>query len=166
MKIKLMLVIGAALALGSCGSHYEATSTGDVARNSFTVQYPNAMNAEWNRYDYNTVPIDWELAGWPVLDNNAYVVQFREDNYNYYAWYDASGNWIGSTYLVQDNNMIPTPINTMLTNRYSGYGITSVNRVMQKDRVAYQIEISNNDNVKRKLLVAEDGTIIKEKLKQ
>jgi hypothetical protein len=164
MKLRSIITITAIVALASCGTPYQATSTGDVARSSFSVQYPNAINPEWSRYDMSYVPIDWELAGWPTLDNSAYLVKFNQDNNSYYAWYDENGNWIGSTYSISDYNTLPSAVNTTLSDKYSGYTITKVNREFQHDRIAYEIELSNND-MRKKVLIDTNGNVIKEKNK-
>jgi hypothetical protein len=50
----------------------------------------------------------------------------------------------------------------MISDKYPGYTITNVDRVMQKDRMAYEIQMKNG-NSKSKLLVDENGNIIKQK---
>ena len=65
---------------------------------------------------------------------------------------------------MKDFTQLPAPVNTVVTSKYSGYNITSVNREFQKDKVAYEIELKKEDS-KVKLLVDADGNIIKEKTK-
>ena len=88
------------------------------------------------------------------------VLKMKGDKY--YAYYDPSGNWIGTAYVLTDYKSMPNGINTMITSKYAGYTITSVDRVMQKDRIAYEIQLKNG-NSKAKILVDENGNIIKEK---
>ena len=80
----------------------------------------------------------------------------------YYAWYDAQGNWIGSTYVLRDFKTLPAPVTAMINEKFSGYTITSVNSEMQKDKTAYEIQLKNGDN-KAKIVVDANGNIIKQK---
>ena len=174
MKLRNFVTIAAVLSLAACSSPYKATDTGTTTttvsvpnsiQTSFTTQYPGAANVAWSKYDAQiAAPIDWELAGWTTLDNDDYLVRFDLDNENYYAWYDSDGNWIGSAFVMKDYTQLPAPVNAVITNKYAGYNITSVNREFKKDRVAYEIELKKEDS-KVKLLVDADGNIIKEKTK-
>ena len=65
---------------------------------------------------------------------------------------------------MKDYTKLPAAVNTAITNKYSGYSITGINREFQKDKIAYEIEMKK-DNSKVKLLVDKDGNIIKEKMK-
>jgi Putative beta-lactamase-inhibitor-like, PepSY-like len=174
MKLRNFLTVAIVASLAACSSPYKATdisatgttvSAPDAAKTNFTAQYAGATNVLWTNYDsQETVPIDWEMAGWSTLDANDYLVRFDLDNENYYAWYDGDGNWIGSAFVMKDFTQLPAPVNTLVTSKYSGYNITSVNREFQKDKVAYEIELKNEGS-KVKLLVDADGNIIKEKTK-
>ena len=50
----------------------------------------------------------------------------------------------------------------MISDKFPGYSIVAINREMQKDRVAYEIQLKNG-NSKAKLLVDANGNIIKQK---
>ncbi|MEP7372185.1 MAG: PepSY-like domain-containing protein [Chitinophagaceae bacterium] len=174
MKLRDFFTIAAVLSLGACSSPYKATDTGTTTttvsvpnniQTSFTTQYPGSTNVVWSTYDAQVAaPIDWELAGWTSLDADDYLVRFDLDNENYYGWYDNDGNWIGSAFVMKDYTQLPAPVNTVITGKYAGYNITSVNREFKKDRIAYEIELKKDDS-KVKLLVDADGNIIKEKTK-
>lgn len=174
MKFKfLSLVAAAGLFLASCGTTY--TSTSDNAaynvtvpadiRSDFVVAYPDATNIVWNRYDAATVPIDWELSGWTVLDPNDYAVTFNMGPDTYYAWYDSDGNLVGTTYAITDHTKLPYAINSMLATKYKGYTIETVQREMYKSQTAYELKLKQGDDMKIKLLVDANGNILKEKLK-
>jgi hypothetical protein len=170
MKLKMLMPIAALAALVACGpSSYRATNSNlvvvpDNTRNAFTVQYPGATNVVWSSYDASVAPIvDWDLSGWPALDNSDYVVQFDVDNQPYYAWYDEDGNWIGSAY-VMSTSTLPASIQSTLNTQFGGYSVVSLNREMAKGRDAYQIELKGNNN-KVKLLVDSNGNILKQKTK-
>jgi uncharacterized membrane protein YkoI len=170
MKLRDFLVIGAITGFAACSEPYKATDTSVVVApdgtvTSFNNQYPNASNVVWTRYDAAVVPIDWELAGWSAMDNNDYLVRFDMDNENYYAWYDDSGNWVGTAYVVKDVKSLPEAVSKAVYDKYSGYTISTVNREFQKDRMVYEIEAKNANNSRVKLLVDGNGNIIKEKVK-
>ena len=177
MKLRNFLAFALLIgALTACKAPYKATDTGTSksgttvvvpagTQTAFTTQYPGAINVVWSKYDAQVaVPIDWELAGWTAIDADDFLVRFDHENENYHAWYDSDGNWIGSAVVVKDYTQLPAPVNTTVTSKYPGYSITSVNKEIQKDRVAYEIEL-NKDNTKAKLLVDANGNIIKEKTK-
>jgi hypothetical protein len=171
MKLKGFLVVAATVLFASCGSPYRATDTSTVAitapsgvESSFMAQYPTATDATWYNYDAAMVPIDWDLTGWPTLDNGDYLVRFNMSDENYYAWYDESGNWVGTVYSVKDYNSLPGPVTTMLNNQFPGYNISSLNREFQKDKMLYEIELKNSDT-KVKLVTDGYGNIVKQKTK-
>jgi hypothetical protein len=187
MKLKILSLVATVALLASCGGSKQttsastsstpttATSTSSNAaysstnvpasiQTSFTTQYPNATNVTWSTYDVTTVPIDWELTGWPVLDTSAYVVRYSMDNHLNYGYYDANGNWIGSTYSITDYKSLPAPVNSMLNSQYPGYTISSVQRESWKDHQAYEIKMQNGDK-KVKLVVDDNGNVLKQKMK-
>lgn len=167
MKLSNFLVVAAMLGFAACSSPYRATD-GTVlvapagVQTAFVTQYPTATNVVWTNYDGTLVPIEWDMTGWTVLDDNDYLVRFDVDNEPYYAWYDDSGNWVGTAYVVKDYNTLPSGISTTLTNQYSGYTISGVNREYHKDRMLYEVELKNS-NTKVKLLMDGSGNIVKQK---
>lgn len=136
-------------------------------QSSFTTQYPTATSVVWSNYDaLADAPIDWEMAGWAIMDTSDYVVQFTMDNENYYAWYDSDGNWIGSTYNLSDHAKLPSAAHTAIKNKYADYTITDVDVEMTKDnKTAYEVKLKKADDSRVKLLVDADGNILKEKMK-
>lgn len=191
MKLKNFLtIVAAAGVLVACNPSYKATdksrSTSDSTavsttdpsssasatvtvpegtRTAFTTQYPTATNVVWANYDTQAeVPIDWEMAGWTTLDANDYLVRFDMDNESYYSWYDSDGNWIGSAYVMKDVTKLPEAVTNVINEKYPGYIVKSVNSEFQKDRMAYEVELTKTDG-KAKILVDANGTIIKEKTK-
>lgn len=163
-----MLAAGIGL-LASCGPSYRVTNGSTVGidvpvvvQKTFTTAYPAATDVVWAPYDVSVVPIDWDLTGWPAMDQGDYVVTFNMNNDKYYAYYDANGDWIGTAYVVTDYKSLPSGINAMISDKYPGYTITNVDRVMQKDRMAFEIQLKSG-NSKAKLLVDENGNIIKQK---
>ena len=169
MKLKILMLAASIALLASCGPSYRVTDTSTVGidvpvvvKKTFTTAYPTATNVVWSAYDASTLPIDWDLTGWPAMDQSDYVVVFNMNNDKYYAYYDANGDWIGTAYAVTDYKSLPSGINTIISDKYPGYTITNVDRVMQKDRMAYEIQMKNG-NSKSKLLVDENGNIIKQK---
>jgi hypothetical protein len=175
MKLKMLSLAAFTCLLLSCGSTTSTTSNSSTSANdaymvpatvqtTFTTQYPTASNVNWSGYDVTVVPVDWELSGWTALDANDHAVTFDLDGNRYYAWYDSDGNWIGSTYAVNDHTTLPAAVNSLITSRYSGYTIDKVQREMWKDHLAYEIKLKNGDN-KIKVLVDENGNLLKEKNK-
>jgi hypothetical protein len=171
----LIVAAGVVVLASSCGSTTTTTSaTSESARaavvsppmtqTEFLLKYPTATNIEWSRYDQVPVIVDWELTGWPDLTPNDYVVAYTMDGRRYYGYYDVNGEWVGSTYVVSDFASLPSGIRNLLTSKYPGFTMTSVNTVIWKDHDAYQIELKNETN-KVKMLVDMNGNILKEKTK-
>lgn len=168
MKLKSFVLVAAVAFFAACETPYRAADSGVVIspqmQTGFETQYPGATRVIWSSYDPVVMsPIDWELAGWPALDSSAYVVTFDYDRNNYYAWYDANGNWVGSTYQITDYSLLPQAVSNTLHDKYSGYNITSVNRQFQKDRTAYEVTVMRDDIQTKLLIDGDNGTIIKVK---
>jgi len=173
MKLKILsLVAAAGLFLASCGTTYKSTSDNAAynvtvpsnIRSSFVVAYPDATNVVWNAYDMNNVPIDWDLSGWNTLSNNAYAVTFNMGSDQYYAWYDANGNLIGTATAVSDYTKVPYVVTNMIHDKYSGYNIDWIGREIVGSKANYEVRLSQGDN-KVKLLVDSNGNVLKEKTK-
>ena len=171
MKLKFLILAAGVVAMVSCSPSYRVTDKSSVGvtvpssvQTSFHSQYPEASSVTWGNYDEANLPIDWELSGWPSLDQTAYMATFTMDNNRYYAWYDANGNWVGSTYSMTDYKSLPSPISTVINDKFPGYTITAVNTEMQKNGTAYEIQLKNGDS-KAKVLIDENGNIIKQKTK-
>jgi len=168
----MSLIAAAGLFLASCSTSYNTTTDNaaynvDVPtgiRSSFAIAYPDATNVVWNRYDMNNVPIDWELAEWNTLGANDYAVTFNMGNDQYYAWYDANGNLIGTATAVSDYTKVPYVVTNMIHDKYSGYNIDWIGREIVGSKANYEVRLSQGDN-KIKLLVDSNGNVLKEKTK-
>ena len=132
---------------------------------AFMTQYPDATNVMWSPYDKVVVPIDWEMTGWPALDGGDYVVTFERAGQKYYAWYDASGTWIGTTSMLTNHSNLPVAVSTLLSTKYSGYNIEKIEQEWDKSRTVYEIKLKKSDDDKIKLHVTEQGAVLKEKMK-
>jgi hypothetical protein len=171
MKLKILSLLAGVAFMVSCGPSYEITNPNttviDVPSGTittFTTQYPTATHVVWLAYDPATVPIDWELTGWPVLTSNDYVVRFNMDNSDYYGYFDANGDWIGTAMVLMDYNTLPTAVTATISSEYPGYTISSVQKEFKKDNIAYEIQLKNGES-KMKLLVDANGNILKRKTK-
>jgi hypothetical protein len=171
MKLNLMGLALALIMLYSCGpTTYSSTSENAAfsapasIQTNFNTQYPGATNVVWSKYDVSLVPIDVELAGWTNLDANDYAVSYNYDGQKYISWYDSDGTWIGSSYVISDYAVLPTSLNSIISQRFPGYTIEKVDKEMWKDQVAYEVKLKNGDS-KVKLLVDANGNILKEKMK-
>src|SRR5437762_9574002 len=169
MKLKILMLAASMALLASCGPSYRVTNGSTVAidvpasvRTTFTTAYPTATDVVWTMYDATVLPIDWDLTGWAAMDQSDYVVTFTMNGDKYYGYYDVNGDWIGTAYVITDYKSLPAGINTMISDKFPGYSILAINREMQKDRVAYEIQLKNG-NSKAKLLVDANGNIIKQK---
>ncbi|HYF32531.1 MAG TPA: PepSY-like domain-containing protein [Chitinophagaceae bacterium] len=177
MKNRLFSVaMAAAVIFAACGtprdtntlsttSSNPAYSTPDNLRTVFVAQYPSATNVTWTAFDAAVVPIDWEMTGWTTLDADDHAVSFEMDGQRYLAWYDSDGTWVGSTYVVDDYSKLPSAVQSLISTKYSGYTVQKVHQEMWKDKLAYEIKLKRTDDDKVKLIVDNQGNILKEKLK-
>lgn len=134
-----------------------------VIQNSFAKSYPMVKDVDWVKYE--PVPeleqSDWEMMGWRAPDTSDYSASFVVDSSKYYAWYTPEGDMIGSMTTVDSTNL-PAPVNTSLHSQYVDYNISSVIKLKDKNKTAYQIKL-NNGKDKIKILVGENGQIIRKK---
>jgi hypothetical protein len=173
MKLKILILIAGIVILASCGPSYRVTDQSTVStdtigvptevKTAFSTQYPTATNVVWTNYDATATPmVDWDLNGWTAPTEGAYVVTYNLNNDTYYSWYAANADWIGTAYAVSDYKSLPAPVSATINDKFPGYTISSVNREMQKGQMAYEIQLKNGDS-KAKVLVDDNGTIIKQK---
>jgi hypothetical protein len=134
----------------------------EAARSNFSTQYPNASNVNWRYYDPTVVPVDWEWAGWTLLDTSDYAANFSMDGSDYWVWYDESGNWVGTVSTVTDHSTLPSAVSGTLKSKYSGYNIVSVDKENDKNRTAYEIDLDKNGE-KMTVLIDENGNVMKSK---
>lgn len=172
MKLKILILIAGVAVLASCGPSFRVTDQSTVSKDTigvpteikaaFSTQYPTATNVVWSAYDASATPlVDWDLNGW-TAGEGAYLATFNLNNDTYYAWYAANADWVGTAYALSDYKTLPPAINTMLNDKFPGYTISSVSREMKKDHMAYELQLKNGDS-KTKVLVDDNGTIIKQK---
>jgi len=173
MKLKILILIAGIVVLASCGPSFRVTDQTTVStdtigvpveiKSAFSTQYPTATNVVWTTYDVKAVPlVDWDLNGWPAPGEGAYVVTYNINNDTYYTWYANNSDWIGTAYVVSDYKSLPPAVSSVINDKFAGYTISSVNREMQKDKMAYEIQLKNGD-AKAKVLIDDNGTIIKQK---
>jgi len=170
MKLHISL-LAFTIFLFACGtttstsnSSNEAFYLPDKIQTKFSGQYPKAGNITWSRYDASSTPIvDWDFAGWPAIDASDYSVRFTLDTFNYHAWYDAGGDWIGSAYAIKASKPLPDAVNNTLKAQFGAYSFDGAVREFWKDEEAYEIKIKNGDANKMKILMDANGNILKQK---
>jgi Putative beta-lactamase-inhibitor-like, PepSY-like len=133
-------------------------------QSAFRSRFPNVTDAKWSYYDSTNVPIDWDLTGWPRLTNRDYSVMYNVDGTTNYAWYDAQGNWVGSSSAMKDFMNLPAPVSKMLATKYPGYKIEEVHTETYKDQSGYEIEMNKGAD-KVKMVVDANGKVLKLKTK-
>jgi ABC-type glycerol-3-phosphate transport system substrate-binding protein len=128
---------------------------------TFNEKYPGVQNVNWSRYQASE-NIDWELAGWPMLDSNAYTARFSTDSADYMAWYDNNNNWVASVATVKNNNNLPAAVNKRIKSDFPGYTIVSIDKEYDHSRTAYEIKLTKGDD-KVRALISESGEMMKKK---
>jgi hypothetical protein len=136
-----------------------------AVRTSFEAKYPQAANVNWNYHEPTVVnPIDWEWSEWQI-DTSDYYASFTVNSDDYWVWYDQDGNWIGTVSEVSDHASLPSAVNKTVRDQFAGYTIQSVDKENDKDRVAYEIELTKGED-KMTALIAENGKVMKKKGKE
>ena len=182
MKLKSWMLTAAVAALAACGNagsdknnttdSASTTETNTVTtktsvevpattRTSFKAKYPKATEVSWSHYQTTTIPIEWEWTGWPAMDTSDYVASFNVDGSDYWVWYDDGGDWVGTVTEI-NNSGLPAAVNNVIQLQYAGYTVVSAEKENDKNRTAYEIKMENGKD-KMKLLIDENGTILKKK---
>jgi hypothetical protein len=134
-------------------------------RSTFDQKYPQASGVRWNYYNPSTPSdVDWTWTGWPKVDTNDYVVNYNWNNGDYMSWYDDRGNWVGTVNTISDYSTLPAPINKTISSQYKDYTISSVKRENDKNRTAYEIMLNNTNGQTGRILIDENGKIMKKKM--
>ncbi|MDZ4795662.1 MAG: hypothetical protein SGI83_15395 [Bacteroidota bacterium] len=133
----------------------------EPTKSSFETKYPTVSNVSWSRYEpVNT--FDWEWAGWSQLDTADYMVSYKMDNNDYWTWYDNENNWIGTVNTITNFSGLPEAVNSSIQSNFPGYTIVSIDKENDKNRTAYELELTKGED-KMKTLIDEQGTILKKK---
>jgi uncharacterized membrane protein YkoI len=86
------------------------------------------------------------------------------DGTDYWAWYTSNGEWVGTVSTINVAN-VPSPVNQTLQNQFNGYNVVSVDKENDKRRTAYEVQMEKGED-KMKVLIDENGTILKKKGKE
>ena len=132
-----------------------------ATRTGFESKYPQAKAVIWTYYHETPPVIEWEWTGWPLLDNSDYVATFDMDGNEYWVWYDDSGEWVGTVEEVNTSGL-PSAVDKTIKSQFAGYTIVSANKENDKNRTAYEVKMEKGSD-KMKVLIAEDGTVMKKK---
>ena len=133
----------------------------EPTKTSFETKYPNVSNVYWSQYEPVST-FDWEWAGWEKMDTADYVVTYKMDNNDYWTWYDDDNNWIGTVTTLTNFSGLPDAVNNTIQSNFPDYTIVSVDKENDKNRTAYEIELSKGED-KMKALIDENGSILKKK---
>jgi hypothetical protein len=133
----------------------------EPAKLSFQEKYPTASNVSWNRYEPVST-FDWEWTGWSTMDTADYMVTYKVDANDYWSWYDNENNWVGTITTITDYAGLPAEVNKSIASNFPGYTIVSVDKENDKNRTAYELELTKGED-RMKALIAENGTVLKKK---
>jgi hypothetical protein len=134
-----------------------------TTKTSFETKYPQASSVRWGYHRPDMSFIEWDWSGWPVVDTSDYIANFSWEGNDYWAWYDANGEWIGTVNRISDPTTLPAAVNTAIKAQYKDYTVISVDRENDKNRTAYEIQLESGAD-KLKVLVDENGKIMKKKV--
>jgi hypothetical protein len=129
---------------------------------SFREKYPDVRDVSWSHHEAVN-NFDWEWTGWPILDTADYLARFNYNGSDYWSWYDYENNeWVGSVANIKDYKGLPAPVNSYISTNYPGYTIDEVDQENDKNRTAYEIDLSKGED-KVTILVDVNGKLMKKK---
>ena len=134
----------------------------DKVQASFRAKYPDVRDVTWSHHEEMN-NFDWDWTGWPILDTADYLARFNYNGADYWSWYDYESNeWVGSVANIKDYKSLPASVNNYISSNYSGYTIDAVDLENDKNRTAYEIDLSKGDD-KVTLLIDQNGKLMKKK---
>ena len=139
---------------------------------SLNKRFPNAKAVQSFK-----VPKDAAAKGWEITESDKippdeeveyYVIDFKRDDFKYYAMYDRNGNLLRSKY-EENSATLPEPVKTALMSikdKYPGYKLKEKthykNQNSSKSEEYYEV-VAANGKKKMYLYYKPDGTLIKVK---
>lgn len=134
----------------------------EKVQQSFREKYPDVRDVTWSHHEAMN-SFDWDWTGWPVLDTSDFLARFNYNGADYWAWYDNENNeWVGSVATLKDFKGLPPAVTKIIETNYSGYTIDAVDQENDKNRTAYEIDLSKGED-KVTILVDENGKLMKKK---
>ncbi|MDR2036611.1 MAG: PepSY-like domain-containing protein [Bacteroidales bacterium] len=124
-------------------AHSRNTTPSAEILQKFRTDFPNARD------------IEWEVGG------DTYEVEFDVKYTDYKAYYDNKGNLLMYTYDLSPRQL-PSIVKNAVMAKYHKYKIEDVNIIYQGTEVFYKVEIEHNEMPDMKLIVKEDGSLVKE----
>jgi hypothetical protein len=140
------------------------TAIVDVPEKTKTVfkeKYPKATKVKWESHKPDTRAVEWDLAGWPEVDEGGRNAWFHWQGNETKAYYDEKSNWVG-TVEITDPASLPKAVTSTLNQQFDGYTVTSVKKENDKSRTAYEITLEKGSG-KVKALIDENGKVLKKK---
>jgi len=99
-----------------------------VVLNQFQIQFPKAFDIEWEK------------------TTNGYKVEFdTKRSKDHEVWYSIEGKVLKHKEELSERNLPQTIIN-YIENNYKGYKIDDVDKITEKGKVVYQIEVEKRAN--------------------
>ncbi|HUR67138.1 MAG TPA: PepSY-like domain-containing protein [Chitinophagaceae bacterium] len=129
---------------------------------SFEKKYPKATNVKWGNHKPDKEKIDWELSGWPEMDEQDHKVWFHWQGSEHESRYNKSGDWVGTTNVITSPASLPAAVTKAIRSQYDGYAIRYVTREDDKDRSAYEVILEKGTD-KVRALIGENGEVLKKK---
>lgn len=111
--------------------------------NSFTQAYPSATNVEWE------------------MEGTNYKVEFDLGKMDNEVWYSKTGS-IVKTELEITKTDIPAAVAATVQSKYPKYKIDEVEMTEENGKKTYEVELEKWFSKEKKLVIAENGTFIKE----
>ena len=143
---------------------------------SLEHRFPNAQAVQYYETSAKTLENGWavteEKKTWAADEVTFYTLNFKRDDFNYYAVYDKEGHLMNSKY-EQKLDSLPTAvissIKKLAGDKYKEYDIISETYYKtvnySKSKEYYEIKAINKANKKivKTIIMAPDGTLIKVK---
>ena len=142
---------------------------------SLNKRFPNAKAVEYYETSPQAVQAGWQIEEQDNLTSNSelqrYTIQFKRDDFKYYALFEADGTLLMSKYEEHDA-ALPQPVvdavMSLASDKYKDYKLLSKAHYKQvnynKSKDYYEIIGVNKTNPKdkKKIVLTPDGKVLKE----
>lgn len=141
--MKLLIIPITALSLMSCsllpGDDIAVKDVPSVVKNSFTKEYPEALEVEWEKHDEN------------------FEVEFEVKNEDYTILYSPSGQELMEKQEISVD-ALPATITNELKESYADSEIEDAEKIEKEGNTYYQVELEG-DTTDKSEVFSEDGSV-------
>ena len=112
-------------------------------KQNFEQNYPQANDVEWE------------------MDGQSYKVEFDNNKQEHEIWYTADGNTTKTEVEITEADL-PNAITSVITSKYAGYKVESVEKTTVNGSSTYDVELEKGWNDEKDVVFDENGKVLSE----